>query len=605
MPTIRFPFHHAVQHEQGSADRTIYSGNVAAGYPRQNHYNDISLISPHSWFDLYYEVPADAYKYTFNGYAKPVFDISSLRRVYTKTHMKASGNDYYAKEDSSNTNSNYTFPSQNGKPMTTHLSPGAILNSPFYLTDYDFTIIQSMSSQYLDAIMNGYWGFTPEALISSSDDYELYQKTSVFYTFNDIENSYIEFEATPVSMIISPVYPVDVYARKDRSLIVDWDISNNASRDEQYFYQTSNLVTITDGDGHTAQKGVVSGTASEVTFSASDLTGLSIGECNVHVEVTSNYNSQSFPSVSTADFTFDLIGSSDAPVITNVTQNSYPTITWTSTNQISWELQISNSEGIVYKSGMVIGNDTSFTVPKLLEDGGYSVELRYVNTYGSLSMWGSAFVNLQPTKPTAPQDIVVSARNDFGVSVSCSPMQTTGKLLVVRRKDENSTPVVLGEYNGSFVDYLVGLNDYHQYTVRNYVQGYADGRWIDGVVLAEGCVIRSADDYSKFVHIWKTQDNIPDYIISESKSDVLMNCVGRKYPITEIGEWVSSERSFSGHVDNDGFKKLIDMRLKASHVLLQADKEYMPCSMEMADRGQYIGDGRIASLKLTRIDGEK
>ena len=372
------------------------------------------------------------------------------------------------------------------------------------------------------------------------------------YDITDLE---VTFDLRDIDIIVSPVYPVDVYASNEHDLIVDWDFSNSVRRGLQYLYPVSAVVTITDSNGDSIQETVEDDT-SQVTFDAADIEDLAIGECTVNIQVTSNYGT-----TGEGICVFELIGQSDAPVITDISQDSYPTIEWTSTGQISWEMIISDASGVVYKTGMVIGDDQSFTVPILLEDGGYSIELRYVNAYGLLTAWGSAFVDLQPTKPDAPTGIIVSARTDFGVSISCDEMVTTGKLLAVRRKDENSTPEVLGEYNGSFIDYLVGLNDYHQYTVRNYVEGYSDGEWFDGVVKAHGVVIRDADNYSNFVNVWMSEDRTIGFIYDDVRSDVLTQCVGRKYPVAEFGEWVTSERSFSGAVSEADYKKLTKMKL--------------------------------------------
>lgn len=599
MPTIRFPFHHAVQHESGADDVVIYSGDLLAGYIRQANYNSIDYNSKHYWFDLYYEIPSDTYKYTYTGYAKPSFVVTENIRRYFMDVYPNQGVINYSIEDADNSYNDYTFRSQNGQPMTTHLTPGVILTSPFYMNEYDFTIMQSSESEYLDAIMNTTWGFNPVEQTYDSDVWKRFRKISAFYTFKDIENSYIEFNASPVDLIVSPVYPVNVYASNERDLIVDWDFSNIVNRSSTYLYADSAVVTITDSNEVSIQETVADDT-SQVTFDTTDLEDLTVGQCTVSILVTSNYGT-----TGEATCVFALVGQSDAPEITDVSQDSYPTIEWTSTGQISWEMIISNALGVVYKTGMVLGDDQSFTVPILLEDGGYSIELRYVNAYGLISEWGSAFVDLQPTKPDAPTGIIVSARTDFGVSVSCDDMVTTGKLLAVRRKDENSTPEVLGEYNGLFVDYLVGLNDYHQYTIRNYVEGYADGDWIDGVVLARGVVIRDADNYLNFVNVWMSEDRTIGFIYDDARSDVLTQCVGRKYPVTEFGEWVTSERSFSGAVSEADFKKLTKMKLQSSHVILQSKEECFPCCLEFSDGGEYINEGRLVNFRLTRIDGDK
>lgn len=605
MATIRFPFHHAVQHETGAEDRIVYSGDLIAGYAEQNNYESIDQSSKHYWFDLYYEIPADTYKYTIdNGlipyeYIKPKFDYIDKSAWYSKIVFK-SGVVYYDKTSNDPREFNHEFPWSNKSRIFCHLVPGDgyTLTQPFCLNEPAFNNMQEKEPIYLDSIMPMFgYGYGTETY--EFEDYTVYYKFVSLETFKNVEESYLNLEAKPALTILTPTYPVDIYARKDRDLTVAWEETNNINRDSELFYVVSSEITITDSDGDSISASIV-GTDNYHIFDTTELEDLSIGKCTVDIECLDNYGY-----TTTTSFEFDLIGESDAPEITNVTQNSMPTVTWTSEGQITWEMQISNASGIVYKSGVMIGSETTFQVPKFLEDGDYTIELRYNNLYGVTTQWGSYFLQLAPTKPDAPEGVIVSARTDFGVSVSCSDMETTGKLLVVRRKDENSTPVILGEYNGTFVDYLIGLNDYNQYTIRNYVEGYADGEWIDGVVLAKGEVIRDSADYSKFIHIWKSEDNVSNYEISEDKSDVLMQCVGRVYPVAEFGEWITSRRRFGGYVSDTDFKKLLNMKLKSNHVLLQANEEYMPCYMEFSDNGQYIDGGKFVSFNMTRIDGEK
>ena len=597
MATLRFPFHHAVQHESGVEDRTVYSGDLLAGYAKQPNYNSIDATSKHYWFDLYYEVPADAYKYTGLGYATPHFQVEQVGRRYNEDYYPNQGTRRYYNEDFENYYDNYSF-SILDSPITTYVQPGDILKYPFFLEEYDFNWMQAQSSEYINSLMNWWWGFTSEELVYDSDVWKWYRKISSLYTFKDIENSYLELPVTPAEMILTPTYPVDVYARNDRDLTVAWEVSNNINRKEAYFYIESSTVTITDADNDSITASII-GADSYHIFDTTDLEGLSVGKCTVDIESVDNYGL-----TSTSSWEFDLTGETSAPEITSVSQNSYPTIEWTSESQIAWELQISNSKGIVYKTGMTPGSENEYTVPVLLEDGEYTLEMRYTNQYGIVSAWGSYFLVLQPTKPDAPEGIVVSARADFGISVSCDDMVTTGKLLVVRRKDSDSVPEVLGEYNGSFVDYLVGLDDPHEYTIRNYVEGYADGEWIDGVLAYPGVVVRDADDYSKYVHVWMSEDRNIRYINEDDRSDVLTQCVGRKFPVSELGEWLSIGRSFTGYVSSGEFKKLQNMKLYSTHVLLQSKEEYFPCYMLISDQGEY-NDGRIVNFKMTRIDGDK
>lgn len=626
---LRIPLDHVRQDYQETSETYVKQGDLFT-----NNYD--SVTNGNYTYELYFKIPENIYTYIL-GYLDTDYVSSGRREIalkakkssfrkrinnyYDKHTYKPTGNVSYTNTTTTPPQTTYTEDTYVGGTKTTerYFNPmkfaeptafwqdaasnlyaykGEVDESEsgmrFVIQRNDLLALQFVSTDYFVVQASPYYNYS-----SYEDDVSKSESKQTRYIEWDIDTFELEILLTDIEVYIEPTYPVNVYARKDRNLTVSWEVSNSDNRSEQYIWVTESTITITDSNDESVSY-TVTGNDLYHVFTPSDIEDLAVGECTVHVESTTNYGW-----VGEATWTFDLTGETDAPEITNVTQNSYPTITWDSDSQISWEMQISNAQGIVYKSGIVVGSEESFTVPKFLEDGDYSIEMRCVNVYGVMTGWSSYFLHLEPTKPDAPEGIIVSARTDFGVSVSCSDMETTGKLLAVRRKDENSTPVVLGEYNGSFVDYLIGLNDYHQYTIRNYVEGYADGDWIDGVVLASGVVIRNADDYSEFVNVWMSEDSISNFNIDDQRSDVLVQCVGRKYPIAERGEWITSRRSFSGFVTNEDFKKLTKMKLESNHVLLQSNGEFFPCYMEFGDNGEYITNGRILNFAMTRIDGDK
>lgn len=583
-------------------------------------------------YELWFKIPDDIYKYIL-GYKINQYNTarvialktkkSSLNQYignsYRKFYYKPTGYTTYTNETTNPPSTTYndeSSPSTYFDPMR-FVEPSSFYQVSGYGIDYyeekggqveddetgmgftiardDLLALQFVSSEYFVVQARPYSYYYKHDV--DTNNYYTEQKYTRDVRWN-IDTFVLEILLTDIEIYVEPTYPVNVYARKDRDLTVAWKVSNSDNRTEQYLWVTESTITITDSEDNSVTY-TIDGSDLFHVFDTSDISDLAVGECTVHVETKTNYGW-----VGEATWTFDLTGETNAPEITSVTQNSYPTVTWTASSQIAWELQISNANGIVYKTGMVPGNARSFTVPQLLEDGQYSLEMRCTNTYGIITAWSSYFLELAPTKPDAPEGVIVSARADFGISIHCDEMETTGKLLVVRRKNSESEPEVLGEYNGSFIDYLVGLDDPHEYTIRNYVEGYADGDWIDGVLAYSGVVIRDADDYSKYVHVWMSEDKTINYINADDRSDVLTQCVGRKFPVSELGEWLTVERSFTGYVSNEGFKQLQRMKLNSTHVLLQSKEEYFPCYMLLSDQGEY-NDGRIVSFRMTRIDGDK
>ena len=608
---LQIPLDHIRQDYQESSNTYVTQGDVFT-----NDFNN-PFSGRHS-YELYFEIPEDIYKYII-GYIRPVYGTSLVALKTNKSSLKKYiSNKYHKfvwKPDGSVSYTNTTT----SPPEETYDNEKEAYN---YFSPMKFVEPSAWYPGEVDPSETGMLFQIPRAdvlaLQFSSDDYFVIQAnpyyqyskfdldTNQYYT-EDIWTRFIEWNTdsfvleillTDIDINVEPTYPVNVYARKDRDLTVAWEVSNSDNRSEDYLWVTESTIIITDSEDNSVTY-TIDGSDLFHVFDTSDISDLAVGECTVHVETTTNYGW-----VGEATWTFDLTGETNAPEITSVTQNSYPTITWTASSQIAWELQISNSNGIVYKTGMVPDNARSFTVPQLLEDGQYSLEMRCTNAYGIITAWSSYFLELAPTKPDAPEGIIVSARNDFGISINCNDIETTGKLLAVRRKNSDSVPEVLGEYNGSFVDYLIGLDDPHEYTIRNYVEGYADGEWIDGVLAYSGVVIRDADDYSKYVHVWMSEDKTINYINDDDRSNILTQCVGRKFPISELGEWLTVERSFTGYVSKEGFKQLQKMKLNSTHVLLQSKEEYFPCYMQTADQGEY-NDGRIVTFKMTRIDGDK
>ena len=605
MATIRFPFNHAIQYSSNGSSTTqttVTSGNLKLGYDKASNYSTINQYgSPHYWVEMYFDVPADIYKYTCNAYMRHNFKATVASRRYEYATFPAHPEDnFYSNYDSSYDTDDYRFNPSNYNECSTKFYPdGLVSNYPFLINEDTIkrTQIYVPDSYLVNTFYTG--EYVDKGITYETDNAKFYERDSYLVTFKDIENFYLEFDASIVYSIITPVYPVNVYVRNDRDLTVSWEASNSKNRSSDYIYIEDSEIIITDSNSNSITASIT-GSDSIYVFDEEDVGTLAVGSCFVSVTANDNYGNTAVES-----WEFDLVGETNAPEITSVTQNSYPTITWTSTSQIAWELQISNASGIVYKTGMTVGNETSYTVPKLLEDGEYSLEMRCINTYGVVTAWSSYFLNLQPTKPDAPENIIVSARADFGISVACGDITTTGKLLAVRRKDSDSEPEVLGEYNGSFVDYLVGLNDSHEYTIRNYVEGYADGVWVDGTLAYSGVIIRDAQDYSRFVRVWMSENDSLRYIYNDDRDETLTKCVGRKFPVSEIGEWLTTTRSFVGYVSDEDFKKLQKMKTKSTHILMQSKEEYFPCSIEYADQGEYINDGRLVSFQLTRIDGEK
>lgn len=300
---------------------------------------------------------------------------------------------------------------------------------------------------------------------------------------------------------------------------------------------------------------------------------------------------------------FNSIGQDAAPTISGVTNNSIPTVSWTDSNQAAFEIRIKDAEqNIVYTSGLIVGNNQSYQITKMLPNGTYIVEVRELNIYGIYSDWGSAQFVLNPSSVSAPTDIFVSVNNKFGVEISGTPVGSAQKTYVVRRVAGTDDIEIVGIYTGGiFTDYTAKGNTYYEYTLRNYNVAYADGAFIPVEVKVKEAIIQDGRDVTNFLDLSWSEDVTFNIEYTDEADRTLYKCLGRRYPVKEMGEWVNSVRSFVAYVRAEDINRLNDMNLNAPKVYFKGNHEYYACDMSIEDQGAYVGGGRMIRFTLTRI----
>ena len=412
----------------------------------------------------------------------------------------------------------------------------------------------------------------------------------------------IEYAKAPVNVI--PIYPVDVYFKNTQPIEISWKSKIEVYKEpsiESALYKKSDDILYIDNtvlelwnDAGVRAEHILTSSSNVYTVSLDELSSFGVGDLYYKITSTTNDDVEGYTTSKCI-----LIGETSAPDITGHTNNSFPTISWNCDNQAAWQMIVKQGDEVFLNTGIKPGNDQEYKLPILLDDGNYSVEIRAVNTVGVYTAWNSYLMILNTVKPSAPNGIIVSANNKFGIIIKCNIPDDAGTLYVMKRKDSLSKAEIVGEYKENFTDYKIELNESYEYTVRNYVTGCADGAWVDAVVNAEGVVIRKENDY---VHLFMAETEF-DVIKADERDNTLSKCVGRTFPVLEIGEWVTSTRRVGGCVSNDNYKLLVDMSLNGS-VMLQSNKEVIPCYMRVADMGKHVSGGRLVELVFTRIDGE-
>ena len=497
-----------------------------------------------------------------------------------------------------------------------------ILVSPYDRTRRDgnrnsyFDPNRGMQDRYIPAgqtqkvCTHDYWitnGYSNSIVLSMSGI--MLRNTLTYVAGGTVSDLKMSYEHGGQFYKLTPTYPVNVNVKATANNIFTWTRGYDWDAVASFHVPQSikDIFNLVFQDKHTI-KYKKNGTGTEVSLTEEDANFYQTIPANTfemaeyEYKVVNYYIYDNFPLESEA-IDFNVIGPSAAPTINSVTNDSIPLISWTDVNQEAYEVRIKDlNQKAIYDSGIIAGSNQSFRLPMMLADGTYIVEVREINTFGFYSEWGSFEFTINPTAVNAPTNIFATTNNKYGVEISGTPDENAQKTYVVRRKVGSDDVEILGEYTGGiFTDYTAEGNTFYEYTLRNYNYAYNDGFWIPIQVKVKQVVIRDGRNPENFIPLDKSERESFGPQWTEDADRVLFNCLGRRYPVKEVGEWVNSLRTFSAYVHYSDLNRLLDMCLNAAKVYYMADGEYFACDMAIEDQGTYNQNGRIIGFTMTRI----
>lgn len=166
------------------------------------------------------------------------------------------------------------------------------------------------------------------------------------------------------------------------------------------------------------------------------------------------YNQDDAASAWSSDLTFVNVAPPQAPTITSISATSRPVVTWSSADQIAYQVQILDGDNVLEDSGMIYSGSSTYTSDNYYPDGAYAVKLRIVNQYGRTSEWASNEFTVASTL-TAPPFTLSSTPDGVQIDISTSGAFST---YYIQRDG-----VTIAKTDGRYIDRFG--NGEHTYTV--------------------------------------------------------------------------------------------------------------------------------------------
>lgn len=256
--------------------------------------------------------------------------------------------------------------------------------------------------------------------------------------------------------------------------------------------------------------------------------------------IVKTFNAFGEASPSSSDAEFSVISNPPLPQIQSVTNSSKPVVTWISTEQQAYELQVIQSGSVIFDSGIVPSLQKEQKLDQYLQDGDYTARLRVTNKYDLSSPWAEYdfSINTSANKPPKPQITIFN--EEYGVTIKT--MDRSSQSLVYRDGKE------IGTMDGTtFTDYTGKNNELHKYFVRaiNEQDNFNDSDVKLGKCSFRYNTLAEFSHPSDYLVLKYGLNAIPKKTGETRNIGEIQYFDGRTYPAIEYSEFRSLSRNLS------------------------------------------------------------
>lgn len=395
----------------------------------------------------------------------------------------------------------------------------------------------------------------------------------------------LDYEDVP-QLPPSPSYPVGTYVTENTDLLFAWNWeattgATQAAVQLEYKLKTAESWT------------TVSLTQTNHTYLLTG--GLAQGVYQWRIKGTNDAGEVSDYS-SIAEF--NVVGQPAAPVIDNVPNKALTTITWATTDQNAFDIQIIDSNNKTVINDSVASSVASYK-PNIFLKGSYTAKVRVRNSTGLVSNWGTKAFTINAAGPTKPT--IRLFQDDTQITVETDTAGSQNYALI-RKEGEEGPEKILGFMPmGKFTDSTFGFDRQYKYIVRTWESGgYTDSDPERVCYPKISIVLQTEDDE---LEIDKSEEIYLPYTEDITGEMAVYNCIGRELPVVEHGAFES--RAFKTRLyieDEDQKERLVTMSRKDRIFYRDYSGRAFPVAIQPPITfARWMSEGYMAEMTFIRI----
>lgn len=395
----------------------------------------------------------------------------------------------------------------------------------------------------------------------------------------------LDYEDVP-QLPPAPSYPVGTYVSENTDLLFAWSWetttgSSQAAVQLEYKLKTAESWT------------TVSLTQTNHTYLLTG--GLAQGVYQWRIKGTNDAGEVSDYS-SIAEF--NVVGQPAAPVIDNVPNKALTTITWATTDQNAFDIQIIDSNNKTVINDSVASSVASYK-PNIFLKGSYTAKVRVRNSTGLVSDWGTKAFTINAAGPSKPT--IRLFQDDTQITIETDTAASTN-YAVIRQEGEDGAEKILGTMTaGKFTDSTFGFDRQYKYIVRAWATGgYTDSDPERVCYPKISIVLQTEDDE---LEIDKSEEIYLPYTEDITGEMAVYNCIGRELPVVEHGAFES--RAFKTRLyieDEDQKERLVAMSRKDRIYYRDYSGRAFPVAIQPPITfARWMSEGYMAEMTFIRI----
>jgi len=303
--------------------------------------------------------------------------------------------------------------------------------------------------------------------------------------------------------------------------------------------------------------------------------------------------------------TFYTIGAPPPPIITAVSNSNRPTIFFSGSGVLSYDLAISNFLYGVYVKNNIPYVAGQHTITELIPNGDYMVNIRIANQYGLKSTWTTFYFTISVQQPP-PLTLQVSRAIAFCNRLYFDNLASNNVYVYRSLADANKFKRIAKTVDVNYYDdYTAAPDERYVYYVRVVTANFAfaDSNQVAGYTDFPYTTIATVTDRSNMLKLLRQVDNEPQRERKQQMERDFTNFIGRKYPVIQVGESVNELLSFSFYVTKQE-RNILRAYNELNNTLVVRDRKFGTIFGQIASglSDKPDMDGWVVSFDIQRSD---